>query len=115
MPKTEGTQEEIDLLTDYMLSLGGAVPEPPGAADLFEEKGCQACHARADEEPRSGPSLDGYASRAWIQGAIKTPGHARYYGDLNQMPAFEGRLTDQELDDVIACLQTATPPLGVRR
>jgi ubiquinol-cytochrome c reductase cytochrome b subunit len=115
MPKTDGTPQEIDLLTEYMLALGGAAREPPGSADLFEEKGCQACHARADEEPRSGPSLAGYGSRAWILGAIKTPGHASYYGALNQMPAFDGRLTDQELNDIVACLQTATPPLGVRR
>jgi mono/diheme cytochrome c family protein len=115
MPETEATPKELDLLTDYVLSLRGAVNEPPGGGDLFEEKGCQSCHARADEGPRSAASLAGYGSRAWMVGAIKNPAHPAYYGAQNQMPAFDGKLTDADIDDLLACLLSPVPPLGARR
>ncbi len=100
MPPTDATPAELDTLTRYQLSLGKLAPEPPGGADLFEELGCQACHARAGEDPRMGPSLAEYGSRAWILGAIKNPGSPAYYGDQNKMPAFAGKLTDVQLDDI---------------
>lgn len=101
MPVTEATPEELDKLVEYQMSLGGLAPEPTGGGDLFEELGCQTCHARAGENPRMGPSLAGYGSRAWIAGAIKNPGSPAYYGEQNKMPAFGGKLTDAQIDDII--------------
>lgn len=101
MQPTEATPEQLEILTSYQMSLGGLAPEPPGGAELFEELGCQTCHARAGEKPRMGPSLAGYGSRAWIIGAIKNPGAPEYYGDANKMPAFAGKLTDAQLDDIV--------------
>lgn len=104
MTAPEATPAEIDLLTDYVLSLGGNATAPPAAADLFDEKGCHACHALAGEEPRRGPSLDGFGSRAWIRAVILDPGAPRFFGESNQMPKFEGRLSEAELDDVLTYL-----------
>lgn len=101
MPPTEATPEELTKLVQYQMSLGGLAAAPPGGAELFEELGCQTCHARAGEEPRMGPSLTGYGSRAWIAGAIKNPDAPAYYGDQNKMPAFAGKLTDTQIDDII--------------
>jgi ubiquinol-cytochrome c reductase cytochrome b subunit len=101
MPVTDVEPAELDKLAAYQLSLGGALPAPVGGADLFEESGCQTCHARAGEKPRMGPSLAGYGSRAWILGAIKSPDSPAYYGDQNKMPVFAGKLTDAQLDDVV--------------
>ena len=100
MPVTDATAAELDKLTAYQMSLGQLVPEPPGGADLFEEQGCQTCHARAGEKPRMGPSLAGYGTRAWIVGAIKNPDSPAYYGTQNKMPVFAGKLTDAQLDDI---------------
>lgn len=107
MPPTEATPAELDKLVAYQMSLGGAVPEPAGGSELFEELGCQNCHARRDEKPRMGPSLAGYGSRAWIAGAIKNPDSPAYYGEQNKMPVFSGKLTDSQIDDIITFVLSA--------
>ena len=104
MEPTDATPAELDLLADYVLSLGGATPAPAGGADLFEEKGCATCHARAGEEPLSGPSLGGYGSPAWIAGVVRTPDAPTYYGESSRMPGFDRKLTNEELDDLIEFL-----------
>jgi ubiquinol-cytochrome c reductase cytochrome b subunit len=109
MPPTDATPQQLDTLTAYQMSLGALAPEPPGGAELFEELGCQTCHARAGEKPRMGPSLAGYGSRAWIVGAIKNPGALEYYGDDNKMPAFAGKLTDAQLDDIVTYILSGEP------
>lgn len=101
MPVTEVEPAEIDKLARYQLSLGGVLAEPAGGADLFEESGCQTCHARAGEKPRMGPTLAGYGSREWLLGAIKNPDSPAYYGEQNKMPVFAGKLTDAQLDDIV--------------
>lgn len=106
MPVTDATPRELDTLVAYQRSLGGLEPAPAGGADLFEELGCQTCHARAGEQPRMGPSLAGYGSRAWIRGAIKNPEAAAYYGDQNKMPGFAGKLTDAQVDDIVTYVLT---------
>ena len=110
MQPTDATPEELDKLVAYMLSLGGAAKAPPDGAQLFEDDGCHNCHALAGEPPRMGPSLAGYGSRAWLAGAIKTPGSAAYYGDQNKMPAFAGKLTDSEVDDIVGYLLSTGGP-----
>jgi ubiquinol-cytochrome c reductase cytochrome b subunit len=101
MQPTDATPEELDKLVAYVLSLGSATKPPPDGAQLFEDQGCHNCHALAGEPPRMGPSLAGYGSREWLAGAIKTPGAPAYYGDQNKMPAFAGKLTDAQVDDLV--------------
>lgn len=109
MDPTDATPQELDTLTAYLLSLGGAAPTPPGGADLFEEKGCQGCHARAGEDPLTGPSLAGYGSRDWIVGAIKDAGTPAYYGTANKMPVFIGKLTNAQIDDIVSYMLSVAP------
>lgn len=109
MPPAEAPAEHIERLTHYVLSLGGHASCSAEDASLFDEYGCQTCHAREGEDPRRGPSLDGFGSRQWLRGVILTPGAARYFGSKNRMPAFEGALDDSELDDLITYLLTAGP------
>lgn len=106
MEKADATAAELDVLTDYTLSLGGFAPEPKTGGDLFEDKGCQTCHARADENPRTGLSLTGYGTRPWIAHMIRRPDTPENYGALNRMTVFEGKLTDAQIDDVITFLLT---------
>ena len=113
MAKTDATPQEIDTLTKYEMSLGGTGLAPKGSVELFEDSGCHNCHSLADEKPRMGPSLAGYGSRAWLIGAIKAPGAPAYYGDQNKMPAFAGKLTDAQLDDLVTyMLSSGTPTTG---
>jgi quinol-cytochrome oxidoreductase complex cytochrome b subunit/cytochrome c2 len=114
MPKTDATPQEIDALTRYEMSLGGTGIAPKGSAQLFEDSGCHNCHSLADEKPRMGPSLVGYGSRAWLVGAIKEPGAAAYYGDQNKMPAFAGKLTDGQLDDLVTYMSSSDTPITGR-
>jgi ubiquinol-cytochrome c reductase cytochrome b subunit len=109
MDPPDATPAEIDILTDYVLSLGGATPRPPGGAELFEEKGCHICHALAGDPPRSGPNLDGFGSKAWIAGLISEPGASSYFGEHNEMPAFRGRMTETETGDILAYLSSLAP------
>lgn len=108
MEKTDATPAELDVLTDYTLSLGGLAPEPKTGADVYEDKGCQTCHARAGEDPRTGLSLTGYGTRPWIAHMIRRPDTPENYGALNRMTVFEGKLTDAQIDDVITFL--LSPP-----
>jgi quinol-cytochrome oxidoreductase complex cytochrome b subunit/cytochrome c2 len=104
MPPTPGSPEELAALASYVLSLGETSADPRPGRSLFDEKGCHACHARAGEAPRVGPSLRGYGSRAWIAGAIRRPQDPAYYGARSRMPPFASTLTGDELDDVVTFL-----------
>jgi ubiquinol-cytochrome c reductase cytochrome b subunit len=109
MDPPDATPAEMDTLTDFVLSLGSATPRPPGGAELFDEKGCHTCHALAGDPPRSGPSLDGFASKAWIVGLINDPGGSAYFGEHNEMPAFRGRITEAQIGDILMYLSSLAP------
>ncbi len=51
---------------------------------------CTDCHGFAGKESDEAntPDLSGYASRAWLMAFISDPGHERFYGKKNDMPAF---------------------------
>jgi ubiquinol-cytochrome c reductase cytochrome b subunit len=110
MDPTDATPEELDVLTDFVLALADKPEGPPGRGlDLYEEKGCHTCHALGKEDPLPGPTLAGYGSRAWIVGAILHPAAASYYGDQNQMPEFAGKLTDEQVDDLLVYIMRRIP------
>src|SRR5256714_5903444 len=51
---------------------------------------CLDCHGFAGKESDEAntPNLTGYASRQWLIDFISNPGHDRFYGKKNEMPAF---------------------------
>jgi len=51
---------------------------------------CLDCHGFAGKESDEAntPNLTGYASRQWLIDFISNPGHERFYGKKNEMPAF---------------------------
>ncbi|MDX1969208.1 MAG: cytochrome b N-terminal domain-containing protein [Planctomycetaceae bacterium] len=68
---------------------------------------CTDCHTMKlsgaaealSENPGAGvPTLTGYGGKEWLKAFILNPAHADYYGESNQMPPFEGKLTDAQLD-----------------
>lgn len=105
MPATDATADEIAVLTHYVLSLGGVASADARGATAFEDNGCSGCHAvREGESQRTGPTLAGFGSRAWLRGVIMNPAAPEYFGAANRMPAFGGRLSDSEIDDLLTYL-----------
>ena len=51
---------------------------------------CTDCHGFAgkDSEEANTPNLTAYASRTWLIDFLHDPGHERFYGKKNEMPAF---------------------------
>jgi len=101
MDPTDLSPAEIDKLTDYVLALGGRGAVPAGGEELYEDSGCHTCHALAGEDPRTGPSLAGYGNREWIAGAILHPASPAYYGDQNEMPELDRKLTWAQVEDLL--------------
>lgn len=69
---------------------------------IYRER-CTRCHrgeGDTTETPladRDAPDLDEWGAREWIRAQILRPGWHHLYGARNQMPAFRGRLSDEEL------------------
>ena len=51
------------------------------------------------ENPDAGvPTLTGYAGYDWLKEFIKNPAHGDFYGENNLMPAFETKLTEEQIE-----------------
>lgn len=106
---------------DYARWLAGDDETPPlsaagrGAA-LFEREACASCHVRAGGK---GPPLSRIAGRAvrladdsvvladdsYLRESILEPGAKIVYGYRNIMPSFKGRLTENEIADLLEYLR----------
>jgi ubiquinol-cytochrome c reductase cytochrome b subunit len=101
----------LNAVTEYLFSLGHEKNDPQFDAALaaegkqvFADK-CMKCHIMDGEgaEIFDGPDLTGYASRTWIERQIEDP--ERHYGELNEMPKFEGELDAHDIRMVTAFLR----------
>jgi len=66
---------------------------------------CANCHSTIGDEYEEGsddgsgyPNLAKYGSAEWLKSFISDPGTAQHYGDKNEMPAYQGRLSPEDLD-----------------
>ena len=73
-------------------------------ARIFHDKGCLNCHLIGRYGGRRGPDLTAVASRLTPDQMILRIAN----GGVN-MPAYAGNLTPQEMNDLIAVLQTRLP------
>ena len=90
-------------------ALGGASGQAQQGALLFHDKGCQFCHAFAGQGGQRGPDLTHVSDRLTTeQIAI-----AILNGRPN-MPAFAGALKPEEVNDLIAFLQSGQTPVSTR-
>ena len=71
-----------------------------------EDQQCLYCHAYNGEGQKLAPDLTGYGSDDWLKEFIKDPGSIKFYGKQNKMPAFKDKLSDQQIDNVVAFLQS---------
>jgi cytochrome c oxidase subunit 2 len=106
---------------EYARWLAGGEDEPPlsaagRGARLFERYSCAACHLRAGGK---GPPLMRVYGRAvrlsddsvaladdtYLRQSILDPGAKLVYGYPNIMPGFRGRLSEEDLQDLLEYLQ----------
>lgn len=106
----QSEREPFEELDQQKIKQGRQLYEDGYSDDLDTElnNACIECHTikplGEDEVLETygyGPTLTGYASRAWLESFIKNPAAPEHYGyeeDMNAMPAFETQLTEQELE-----------------
>jgi ubiquinol-cytochrome c reductase cytochrome b subunit len=129
------TADDVKAIAEFLVSLSGEHVEEPLADKALAEKGkvlfgegtdaspesCFSCHKFKSEDAYfkdlgdsgdSGPDLTAYASSRWLTDFIKNPGHKQFYGEDNAMVPFQGKLTDEELDQIVVWMlkRWARPP-----
>jgi len=94
---------------------------PPSGTQLFQERGCKACHS-IDGTPGLGPTLKGLfgktvtvltdgkerklvADEAYLRKSILEPNADIVKGFPPIMPSLKGLLTDQEMDALVSYLK----------
>jgi mono/diheme cytochrome c family protein len=58
------------------------------------------------------PDLTGYGSTEWLRDFLRDPGHTRFYGSHNAMPAFGDQLSEQEINLLVEWLLHRWPELS---
>lgn len=76
------------------------------ARAAWDELGCESCHEIAPGVEGAAPNLAGYGSDEWLRAFLRHPEDPLFYGEANEMPAFDPQeLSDSDLDAVIAWLR----------
>lgn len=78
--------------------------------EAYFELECHGCHAITAEDEGGAygggaPSLQGYGSVEWLTAFLRDPGHERFYGENNDMPAYADELDDEELAALVVFLR----------
>ncbi|PRP95405.1 Cytochrome b6 [Enhygromyxa salina] len=102
--------EQLDAVIEFLLELreqGKDEPDPSaydaklakqGAALWEDELDCSGCHEIEKGADGVGtPVFWGRGTRAWIARVIRNSSQADLYGENAEMPAFEGKLSDEEI------------------
>ncbi|MBV9623325.1 MAG: cytochrome c oxidase subunit II [Acidobacteria bacterium] len=111
--------------SEYQAWLTGGAPVGSLAQDgqtMFLQLGCQTCH-RFDVQGR-GPNLVGIfgkpvqledgrvvtADENYIRQHILTPGRTIVSGFRNIMPSWQGQITEEQLNSLVAYIKSLNPP-----
>jgi cytochrome c oxidase subunit 2 len=111
--------------SDYQAWLTGGAPVGSLAQDgqtMFMQLGCNTCH-RSDVQGR-GPNLVGVFGRPvqledgrtvtadenYVRQHILTPGRTVVSGFKNIMPSWQGQITEEQLNELVAYIKSLNPP-----
>jgi mono/diheme cytochrome c family protein len=92
------------------------VTQHPGYEAFHKDGECASCHAVIDwaSENDEAPNLYGWGSPWWVRRMIERPGAPHNYGYLDeseQMPAFGGKLSENDLDTIVRYLRDDFVPM----
>jgi mono/diheme cytochrome c family protein len=111
----EGTSEGTEVPGATLTSVTG---DPVQGKALFTSEGCSTCHSVDTDQTIVGPSLMGIGSEAaegeidghpaldYLHQSIVDPGAVIVEGFQNLMPSFKDKLTEAQIQDLIAYLLT---------
>jgi ubiquinol-cytochrome c reductase cytochrome b subunit len=101
-------QAEIDLAATWLAGQPRGVPkedDQSAFAKGFEafNNWCIECHKYEGDGGTNiaGPDFTGYGSPEWIRGMLVAPDSAERYGKKSNMPSFDEKLTDRDVDMLI--------------
>lgn len=124
MPANILEGNDLEDVAAYVAAVAGVPgiqpPQAPGdgpGAQVFANNGCGSCHtlAAAQSAGTLGPDLDEVIpnmTNAEIRESILDPGAQIAPGYPNAMPSYEGRITPQELNQLIEFLVTSASADG---
>lgn len=112
------TQEDLDAWIKEKSTRGDVAPEQWGK-QLYQQRGCMGCHS-IDGTQRTGPSFENLygnprllstgeeivADANYIRESILNPKAKVAAGYQPVMPSFQGQLSDDDIDSIIAYLKT---------
>jgi ubiquinol-cytochrome c reductase cytochrome b subunit len=105
------TGRDLEALVEWVWSRGGVegadVVKMDRGEEVFDEQDCGNCH---DVDGTTGygdgtPNLGGRGSAEWIRAFVADPSGKIFFGKLNEMPKFGSKLSEAELDAVVALLR----------
>jgi mono/diheme cytochrome c family protein len=92
--------EKLRALAAFLRNQRTGSADPEGAK-LFSASGCESCHALGTDETNIGPNLGGYGSPKWLVAFLDAPGSDLFYGEANEMPKFQTKLSAEDKQAVI--------------
>lgn len=106
MEPVSETGEDFDALVELVYAQSGAPDAKPQLAAkgqaLFDDGSCSDCHSIDWEtEEELGPNLGRRGSASMLKEFIVNPGHLRWYGDKNEMPASKGEYSKADLQELV--------------
>lgn len=103
-------QAQLDAVVEYLVRLRDESEVMPwdealaerGAKLWDEELECSGCHEVNAGEGGGAPNFAGRGGLAWIARVIRNSGAADLYEDGAQMPTFDGKLSDEQIEALAA-------------
>jgi ubiquinol-cytochrome c reductase cytochrome b subunit len=101
MKPVTAPEDELAAYVEFVYAESGASDADQALAtlgkQLFDEGKCSDCHSRDGASEGEGPNLGGRGTAGWFAAMIAEPGHVRFFGEKNDMPAFGAKLKPEEL------------------
>jgi ubiquinol-cytochrome c reductase cytochrome b subunit len=117
MDPWSGSTDRLQALAEFLYSQADRPDVDKALAEtgrkVYEKEGCDSCHSLDGKGSGLAPDLKVYAGAEWLAAFIRTPGGPRFYGEKNEMDAFDAaKMSEPELHAVVAFLRAAAsaPP-----